>query len=96
MDHPTIPAEALSEPTDMRGKIECALVAGMNAKETIGTMAIRILSAMRTPTESMKGYAKHRCHIGREQAHEVWYLMIQEALYGDSRSPGRFPESEKR
>ena len=40
-DHPTIPAEACGEPHHMRGKIECALVAGLNARDTIGQMAQR-------------------------------------------------------
>lgn len=85
MDELVIPAEACVDPTDMRGKIEGAIVAGLNAKDTIGQMAIRVLDAMQTPTEGMKGYAKHRCHVSREQAHEVWYLMVQEALCGERR-----------
>ena len=37
--------------------------------------------AMRHPTEGMKGYAKHRLPgVSRETAHDVWMLMIDEAL----------------
>ncbi len=44
-------------------------------------LARLILEAMRHPTEDMKGYAKHRLPgIERGTAHDVWMLMIDEAL----------------
>lgn len=52
----------------------------MSVSDHYRYMARTALQAMRHPTETMKGYAKHRCHISREHAHEVWLLMIDEAL----------------
>lgn len=44
-------------------------------------MARAALTAMRHPTDGMKGYAKHRLPgVSRDTAHDVWMLMIDEAL----------------
>ena len=40
-----------------------------------------VIAAMREPTDGMKGYAHHRLpDISRGQAHDVWILMMDEAL----------------
>ena len=51
------------------------------SKASYYNIARAALTAMRHPTEGMKGYAKHRLPgISRDTAHDVWMLMIDEAL----------------
>ncbi len=76
---------------EMRDRIAQAIATAVGEKNPLeptllresfySDAAVEVLKAMRHPTEGMKGYAKHRLPgIERGTAHDVWMLMIDEAL----------------